>query len=162
MLVAQDCQADLPKGSSHQSSPTMEAKATHDPIVLSSPAIRLRSRRPDQLAMPNTESAQVGSTVIFYAGGIGSRREICKIDGETSTLWKVAGRRFNKKTGRQPGSSMWRHGHIYLPEEGELEEIYQEQTTRKLLRIIRDVNWEKISLPTLKAVHSALQSEVSP
>lgn len=109
--------------------------------------------------MKTLETIQVGDTVIRRYSGLLGNREICKVTGVTDTLIKVGGYRFRKSNGREPGSH--RGSYIWIPEEGEIEEIKSEQKSNFLRAKLASVNWQTIPLSVLKQIDSELQQHAT-
>ena len=92
------------------------------------------------------ENVKVGDVVIVRAGLYGIK--VAKIRKVTATMIHVGNERYRKKDGRLVGSGPWDLRHIFLPKEGEIEELkkqeFIEDVVSRLNKLTaRDVTYEQ-------------------
>jgi ribosomal 30S subunit maturation factor RimM len=78
-------------------------------------------------------------------------REIVRVEGETKTRWIIRCTHYRKDTGREVGG----RERIYLPEEGEIQEIREEKERKSLIPILQKAILT-LPLETLRLMQSLL------
>lgn len=89
------------------------------------------------------ENVKVGDVVIVHAGPY--KATVNKVRKVTATMIHVGNERYRKKDGNLVGSGPWDLHWITIPEEGEIEQIWQIEFRGRVVEKLRSISINSVS-----------------